>query len=92
MKKILIAAAGLVAMGIAAPASAADLGASPLTKAPPVVAAIYDWSGFYVGINGGGGSAHSCWDIVSVLGIATPAPMSEGCHNATGGTVGGQIG
>lgn len=92
MKKFVIAAAGLVAVSIAAPADAADLGASPATKAPPVAATIYDWGGFYVGINGGGGSAHSCWDIVNVLGIATPAPISEGCHNATGGTVGGQIG
>jgi len=88
MKKFLIAAASLIAVSIAAPASAADLA----TKAPPVVATIYDWSGFYVGINGGGGSVHTCWDIVSVLGVAAPSPMSEGCHNATGGTVGGQIG
>src|ERR1700730_18729174 len=49
MKKFLIAAAGLVAVSIAAPASAADLGASPATQAPPVVATIYDWSGFYLG-------------------------------------------
>ena len=33
MKKFLIAPAGLVAVGIAAPASAADLGAIPATKA-----------------------------------------------------------
>ena len=28
--------------------------ARPYTKAPPIVAALYDWSGFYIGINGGG--------------------------------------
>jgi outer membrane immunogenic protein len=92
MKKFLIAAAGLVAVSVAVPASAADLGASPATKAPPVVATVYDWSGLYVGINGGGGSAHSCWDIVSALGVAVAPAVSEGCHNATGGTAGGQIG
>lgn len=55
----------VVAMSMAAPASAADLAARPYTKAPPApVVAIYDWTGFYIGINGGGGSAHKCWDLV----------------------------
>ncbi|MET3347655.1 opacity protein-like surface antigen [Bradyrhizobium japonicum] len=56
MKKVLAAAAGTLALALAAPAGAADLAARPYTKAPaPMVAAIYDWSGFYIGINGGGG-------------------------------------
>jgi outer membrane immunogenic protein len=84
-KSFLLVAASLVALGAAAPAVAADLAARPYTKAPPApIAAIYDWSGFYIGVNGGGGSAHTTWDFV---GIGT-----EGSHNATGGTVGGQIG
>jgi outer membrane immunogenic protein len=91
MKKILIAAAGLVAVSIAAPASAADLGADPVTKAPQL-ATIYDWSGFYAGINGGGGTAHACWDIVSRLGVGFVPAANEGCHDGNGGTVGGQIG
>jgi len=91
MKKFLLGTVGLVAMSMAAPASAADLAARPYTKAPPApVAAIYDWTGFYIGVNGGGGSAHHCWDLVSdSLG---DLPGAEGCHNATGGTAGGQIG
>jgi outer membrane immunogenic protein len=84
-KSFLLVTASLVALGAAAPAVAADLAARPYTKAPPApIAAIYDWSGFYIGINGGGGSAHTTWDFV---GTGT-----EGSHNATGGTVGGQIG
>jgi outer membrane immunogenic protein len=55
-----------------------------------VVAAIYDWSGFYIGVNGGGGSAHKCWDLVTDIDGDGPGP--EGCHDATGITVGGQIG
>ncbi|WLA53364.1 outer membrane protein [Bradyrhizobium diazoefficiens] len=90
MKKVLAAAAGTLALALAAPAGAADLAARPYTKAPaPMVAAIYDWSGFYIGINGGGGSAHSCWDFVTPV---TGTLVGEGCHNATGGTVGGQVG
>ncbi|WP_439360037.1 outer membrane protein [Bradyrhizobium sp. DASA03007] len=57
-----------------------------------MVAPIYDWSGFYIGINGGGGSAHKCWDLINVGGVPIAPPVSLGCHDATGGTVGGQIG
>jgi outer membrane immunogenic protein len=90
MKKILVGAVGAVALSLSAPASAADLAAHPYVKAPPVpIAAIYDWSGFYIGINGGGGSTHKCWDFVAPV---TGTLIGEGCHNATGGTIGGQIG
>ena len=90
MKKFLIGAVGLVAM--ATSASAADLGARPYTKAPPpMMVAIYDWSGFYVGLNGGGGWSHKCWDLIND-GFGNIPAVSDGCHDATGGTVGGQIG
>jgi outer membrane immunogenic protein len=83
-KNLLLAAVSLVALSAAAPALAADLAARPYTKAPAMVATIYDWSGFYIGINGGGGSSHATWDFVGV--------GREGSHDATGGTVGGQVG
>jgi outer membrane immunogenic protein len=88
MKKFLLGTVGLLALGLA-PASAADLAARPYTKAPPMVAAIYDWSGFYIGANGGWGSSRSCWDFTTPAGEFR---NREGCHDATGGTVGGQIG
>src|ERR1700748_531542 len=84
MKKLMLVTASLVALGAAAPAVAADLAARPYTKAPPMVQAAYDWSGFYIGINGGGGTSHHSW------GNTVCGP--EGSHDATGGTVGGQIG
>lgn len=88
MKKFLLGTVGLVALSMAAPASAADLAARPYTKAPPaMVAAYYDWSGFYVGLNGGWGTSRKCWDDTT-LGFA----LADGCHDASGGTVGGQIG
>ena len=53
MKKVLLASACLFALG--APASAADLAARHYTKAPVApVAAVYNWTGFYLGIVGGG--------------------------------------
>jgi outer membrane immunogenic protein len=92
MKKILVAAAGLVSLSIA-PAFGADLAARPYTKAPPpIVAPIYNWGGFYIGVNGGGGTSHKCWDINNDLGAAVVPAVREGCHDATGGLVGGQVG
>jgi outer membrane immunogenic protein len=92
MKKMLLGVVGLLALCAAGPAVAADLAPRPYVKAPPpMVAAIYDWSGFYVGINGGGASSRDCWTATGVNGVALPN-LSEGCHSATGGLVGGQIG
>src|SRR6266581_4410840 len=92
MKGFLLASVALAAFGIASQASAADLAARPYTKAPPpMIAAIYDWSGFYIGANGGWGSSRNCLTATSAFGVAVP-PTSEGCHDATGGVVGGQIG
>jgi outer membrane immunogenic protein len=91
MKKYLLGTVALVALGMTAPASAADMAARPYTKAPPPMAvALYDWSGFYVGANGGGGWSDKCWDVTNFRGPV--APFREGCHNATGGEVGGQVG
>jgi opacity protein-like surface antigen len=87
MKKVLLVTASLIAISATAPALAADLAARPYTKAPPMVAAIYDWSGFYVGVNGGWGSSRNSWDSVSPFLVG-----AEGSHDATGGVAGGQIG
>jgi len=93
MKKLLLGAAALVVLGMAAPAFAADLTARPYTKGPvPTIAAVYDWSGFYSGVNGGFGSSHKCWDLVNNNGTINSPAVAEGCHDASGGTAGGQIG
>ena len=90
MRKVLLGIASAAALSFAVPANAADLAARPYTKAPaPVIAAMYDWSGFYIGINGGGGTSHKCWDNYTLGGVFV---AGEGCHDATGGTIGGQLG
>lgn len=60
MKKVLLASACLFAL--AAPASAADLAARPYTKAPVAPVAVYNWTGFYLGIVGGGAWENSSTD------------------------------
>ena len=55
MKKFLLGTVGLLALAIAAPASAADLAARPYTKAPMLApAVVYNWTGFYIGGHIGG--------------------------------------
>src|SRR4029078_3832462 len=89
MKKFLLGTVGLLALGIGAPASAADLAARPYTKAPPpVVAPIYDWTGFYIGGNGGWGQRRHCLEFVDAFGVF----IADGCRERSGGLVGGQIG
>lgn len=80
MKRVILACAGVLALsGVAA---AADLppapGPVPYYKAPAYLPA-YNWSGFYIGLNGGGGWGHSDW--TTATGI-----------NTSGGLVGGTIG
>ena len=79
MKKFLLGTVGLLALGMAAPATAADLAARPYTKAPPpIVAPIYDWTGFYIGGNGGWGQSRNCWDFVDVLGVPSLRAAASG--------------
>jgi len=86
MKKFLMGSVALIALG-AAPAMAADLAARPYAKAPPMIAAVYDWSGFYIGANGGWGTSRKSWDYLGPL-----AGRPEGSHDASGAVAGGQIG
>src|ERR1700722_20686271 len=81
--KLLLTSA-IVSVGLINMASAADLPARTYSKAPAIVEAAYDWSGFYVGINGGGATSSIDWNEDGF--------GDEGSHNASGGTVGGQIG
>jgi outer membrane immunogenic protein len=55
MKRILLASVAILALGVAS-ASAADMQRREMpTKAPAYVAQMYNWTGAYVGINGGYG-------------------------------------
>jgi outer membrane immunogenic protein len=48
-------------------ALAADLSVAPLYKAPPPQASpIYNWTGFYAGVNGGGGWGRSWWQSQAI--------------------------
>jgi outer membrane immunogenic protein len=89
MKKLWLGVVGLVALGIAAPAVAADLPAQSYSKAPVMIPVVYDWTGWYSGINGGWGTENRCFDSTTTAGTFI---ASDGCHNTSGGVAGGQIG
>nr|WP_079572054.1 outer membrane protein [Bradyrhizobium erythrophlei] len=72
-------------------AFAADLAPRPYTKAPVIAEPGYNWTGFYVGLNGG-----YSWGRASetaLIGAPFPANASATVkQNVNGGLFGGQIG
>jgi len=81
IKKILLATTA--ALCFATAASAADLGARPIYKAPPPAAPLWSWTGFYIGAHIGG--AWSSSDVTDVFGGA-------GTIDSSAFIGGGQIG
>ncbi|WOH63081.1 porin family protein [Bradyrhizobium sp. BWA-3-5] len=95
MKKLAITATALV-LGTAS-ASAADLAARPYTKAPVPVAAVYNWTGFYIGVNGGYAWNDSQDVAVSGSPLITAAqpltvPFAVRGLKPEGGLAGGTVG
>jgi outer membrane immunogenic protein len=84
MKKLVIAAAALVVGTVSA--SAADLAARPYTKAPVAVAAVYNWTGFYIG-----GQVGYAWgdNHTTEFVTATGLPTGFNQNYNTDGVVGG---
>jgi outer membrane immunogenic protein len=87
MKKFLIVAAGLAAL--ATPALAADM---PLKASAPVVSPAYDWTGYYVGVNGGYGWSGNVGPITYTNGIGQVFTTTGTTFNDKGGFGGVQAG
>jgi outer membrane immunogenic protein len=83
MKRVILAgASALAVVTMMGAANAADLPIrQQLPTKAPLYSAPYNWTGFYLGINGGGGFGHSNWNGVGSNGF-----------NTSGGLVGGTIG
>ena len=78
MNSFAIVGAGLLSIaGFVGAASGADLPARTYTKVPAIVAPVYDWNGFYLGLNGGGASSRECYTITTNNGIALSPTDTE---------------
>src|SRR6516165_7778160 len=90
MKKLLLAGVALAALG--GVASAADLAVKAPYAPPP---ALWSWTGFYVGINGGYSTGADDYTQSIVIGpppVTTIASFSSNTINPKGGLFGGQVG
>src|SRR5262245_23259959 len=88
----LLCATAAVAV-ISAPAAAADM-RMPM-KAPPVAVAVFNWTGFYIGANGGGafGGTRDTVDLVETGAAGAFVYANNfGTLEPSGGFGGGQIG
>jgi len=96
MKKLVLTIATAIGL-ISANAYAADM-RMPMKAPPPVAAAAWSWTGFYIGINGGyswGRSRNDATFVTAPGGVAiVPGPGSTvgSGFDLTGGLAGGQIG
>jgi outer membrane immunogenic protein len=86
MKRILFTTVSLAVLGFMSPALAADL--APYTKAAPLASPVYDWSGFYVGVYGGGGFGNHNYNNGTPNGFANNLLT----YDSTGGIGGGEAG
>jgi outer membrane immunogenic protein len=88
MKKLVLALTAVAALTTSA--SAADIGARPY-KAPPPMAPVYNWTGFYISGGGGGGlwnadSNVQSTGVVGPLGLAGPAGFALTRDQRLGGS------
>jgi outer membrane immunogenic protein len=60
-------------------------------KAPPIVP-VYNWTGFYLGANVGGGEAKSGWCTNATVGVNGCVDGDIVSHSNTSFTIGGQFG
>src|SRR5437870_3479438 len=67
MNRVAVACVGLLALA-GGSAAAAEL--APYYQPGPVYNPIYTWTGFYVGINGGGGWGRSTWDGIDRFNVS----------------------
>jgi outer membrane immunogenic protein len=88
MKRILLTSVSLGLLGLMSPALGADLPA--YTKAPVAVSPLYDWSGFYVGVFGGGGFGNH--NINNANGPATGFANFTYNYDSSGAVAGGEVG
>jgi outer membrane immunogenic protein len=80
MKRVFVMVGVAALLGVIGQANAADMGRPRPAPMAPVYAPVYSWTGFYLGVNGGGGWGDSTWS------------NQTSSFNTSGGMVGGTLG
>jgi len=80
VKAVLLAGAMLTVLWIPSPAISGVLDPAPAYSLPPA----YDWTGFYVGLNGGGSWGRASWE--------SDPDLTSGTLSHSSGLVGGTLG
>jgi len=88
MKRILLTTVSLGVLGLLSPAFGADL--PTYSKAPSIAAPVYDWTGAYIGVFGGGGYGNH--NVNDALGTNTPFADYTANYSSSGGVAGGELG
>jgi outer membrane immunogenic protein len=86
MKGLIAGTVGLLTVCVAGAAVAADLPARVYTKAPPPAAVVYNWTGCYIGGNGGGIWSRNNWSLPDMGGLPV---SSHDVNSWLGGIQGG---
>jgi outer membrane immunogenic protein len=89
-RSIKLGGLAIAALLIAAPlgaASAADMAVKAPMKPVPVP---YSWTGFYIGVNGGGAQGWTSWQYYTLPGPTPSTAFAN--HDAAGGMAGGTVG
>lgn len=81
MRRLLVALVSALTLG-GVSANAADMPVKAPVKVAPIP--MYNWTGLYIGVNGGGGWGHTDWSYVVSGNTAD--------HDTSGGVIGGTIG
>jgi outer membrane immunogenic protein len=90
MRKVLLGAVAIVTLTVVAPASAADV---PV-KAPnaATTAPVYNWTGFYIGVEGGGGWADANTTVTTPSGMLFSTGDRFNTNHLAGGFGGFAVG
>src|SRR5215475_8752667 len=87
MRKLRLGGMAFLAFALASPALAADLPDEAAYKAAPLIIPTYDWTGFYIGVNGG----YSWGNSTNTYTITGFPPFTSSTH-LNGDVFGGQAG
>lgn len=92
MNRLVLTATALLSLSVVELANAADMGVPPMPTKAPIVAPppVFNWTGFYIGGNVGGGWGYQSGTTTgtSLIGVET----FSGSSTSSGALAGGQIG